>query len=943
MAPNLTKYFTEVSDVLSQAARIQTSQRDVPFDTIFYEHLRQSQSGSDLVNQSEDDDDPHLFISKYLICLLKRVDEASKDDQKNNPELYSIALGDMKTINALLDFIVIECVYPCLTPGVGIPLENRRKDGNWRQKELTTNRRVDILSHVVDTLVDIVESEDDIADLIMGGQYCTDIISGLAELGFNPISSTNELAKYRKMFTDFLNRLETFTSLSYITMLIHKDTPPWCLQLLTRTLAMVPISRPDDGVRSLIEMIGGLREDDHISVEKLDRAATVLCSIPKGVEPRSYFAHVGTQLLKILDSSQQKLLVSAAVQVIGSMQKSRPRVVTDFIFRPIIDSVTPRSDLKDESDVLVSDTELSKAINRLSQLVRNSPPDTIEVLQSPVFYSLWALACFQKRTMRATDVTMSLLSVYIKTGRPDEKIDSLVHRIYYDGDDGWRYGNGENGQIEIRKRGKTYTELVAENDLISGLQGIDNLEQRIVLLMELIDGLDKICLRKIFFKTVRRWLVKRKDSASDPFLVFTDLRLLEGILEKHKSEIIESPSEIIVLVSSILDDYVTALRDKQDNEHAAKPMSAQLAGIVSSEPDEEPDSDDEDEEKEEMDTDSESVSVAVSLLSAMLSESLVGKATSFSPDDQRLLKSFGPSLKYISEHGPGTVSSSAATLAVLLNETDVPTASSNSHLTESQQRYQSALNHLQDPLIPIRAYGLHLLRSLITERDPVVNVDSVLKIYLSTLNDEDSFIYLNSIKGLEALTDIHGIYVIKRLIAQYTGPDRSLSIDERLRIGEAILRTVQRLGGALTGINADIIVHAMVTTISNRELDTRIRSSALSILGMACETNPSGLSVWVKDGIECALGVLTFESGENKAPLRRAAVVLVGSLLTGVRDLNEFPKEFAKEIVRSMRYIKSSDGDGLVRVQAGNVLDIVREMISEELDVSHPNLQLRVK
>ncbi|KAK9373537.1 uncharacterized protein V1513DRAFT_449016 [Lipomyces chichibuensis] len=937
MARNLTKYFTEASDVLSQAACIQTSQGDVSFDTIFYQHLK-SQTGSDFVNKLEDDDDPQLFISNYLIYLLKRVDEASKDDQRNNPDLFSIALGDMKTINALLDFIVIECVYPCLTPGVGIPLANRRKDGNWRQKKLTTNRRVDILSHVVDTLVEIVESEDDIADLIMGGQYCTDIISGLAELGFSPMSSTNELAKYRKMFTDFLNRLQTFTLLSYITMLVHKDAPPWCLQLLTRTLAMIPISRPDDGVKSLIEMIGGLREDDHISVDKLDRAATVLCSIPKGVEPRSYFTHVGTQLLKILDDSQQKLLVSAAVQVIGSMRKSRPRVVTDFIFQPIIDSVAPKDDLKDTGDVLVSDTELTKAINRLSQLVRNSPPDTIEVLQSPVFYSLWALACFQRRTKRATDVTMSLLSVYIKTGRPDEKIDSLVHSIYYDGDDGWRYGNGENGQIEIRKRAKTYTELVAENDLIFGLEGIDNLEQRIDLVMELIDGLDMVSLRKIFLKTVRRWLVKRKDSTSDPFLVFTDLRLLEGILEKHRSEIIESPSEIIVLVSSILEDYVTALRDNHHNEHAAKPMSAQLAGIVPSETDEEPDSDDEDEEKEEMDTDSESVSVAVSLLSAMLSESLVGKTT-FSSDDQRLLKSFGPSLKYISEHGPGTVSSSAATLALLLNETGVSTASSNSHLTESQQRYQSALNHLQDPLIPIRAYGLHLLRTLITERDPVVNVDSVLKIYLSTLKDEDSFIYLNSIKGLEALTDIHGIYVIKRLIAQYTAPDKSISLDERLRIGEAILRTVQRLGGALTGINADIIVHAMVTTVSNRKLDTRIRSSALSILGMACETNPSGLSVWVKDGIECALGVLTFESGENKTPLRRAAVVLVGSLLTGVRDLNEFPKEFAKEIVRSMRYIKSSDGDGLVRVQAGNVLDIVREMISEDLNVSQRDVQ----
>ncbi|KAK9237767.1 hypothetical protein V1525DRAFT_403285 [Lipomyces kononenkoae] len=938
MARSLAKYFTEASDILSQSARIQNCQTDAPFVTAFYEYLRETESGSELLNG--DDNDPQLFISRYFICLLKRIDVASKEDQKNNPEVFSIALGDMKTISALLDFIVIECIYPCLTQGVGIPLAIRRKDSTWRKPELISKSREEILSHVVDALVDIVESEDDIADVIMGGQYSTDIISGLAELGFNPISATSQRLKYRQKFTDFLNRLDTFTLLSYISMLIRKDTPPWYLGLLTRTLAMIPITRPDDGVKSIIEMIGGLRDDDQVSMDKLDRAATVLCSIPKGVDPRTYFTHVGVQLLKILDNPQQKLLISAVTQVIASMKKLRPKIVTDFIFKPIIDSFTPECELKGETDVIVSDIELSKALNRMLQLVRSSPPDIIDALETPVFYSLWALVCFQKRTKRVTDTTMSLMSVYIKTDRPDEKISSLVYRIYYDGEDRWRYGNGENGQVEIRSREKTYTELKAETDLKTGLEGIENVEQRIDLLLELIDGLDKVSLRKVFLTTVRQWLVNRKDSTSDPFSVFTDLRLLEGILEKHKSEIIESPSEIIGLVSSILDDYVVALRDKQDAVDARKSLSAQLADIISSEePDEEPDSDDEDEEKEDMDLDSESVSVAVSLLSAMLSESLVGNAVKFSSDDQRVLKSFGPSLKYISKQGPASVSSSAMTLALLLNETDIPAGSSNTNVTESQQRYQTALSHLQDPLIPIRAHGLHQLRTLVSERDPVINVDAVLKIYLSTLNDEDSFIYLNSIKGLESLTDIYGISVTKKLIARYRAPDKASSVDEVLRIGEAILRTVQRLGEALTATNADIIVHAMITTISNRQLDTRIRSSALSILGMACEVNPSGLSLWVKDAIECALGVLTFEHGEAKAPLRRAAVVLVGSLLSGVRGLNEFPKEFAKEIVRTMRYISSSDDDGLVRVQARNVLDIIGDMISEELLVSQPDIQ----
>lgn len=419
------------------------------------------------------------------------------------------------------------------------------------------------------------------------------------------------------------------------------------------------------------------------------------------------------------------------------------------------------------------------------------------------------------------------------------------------------------------------------------------------------------------------------------FSFFVDLRILEGLLDKHKSDIIESPSEIISLVSSILDEFVESLNEKQKEK--TKPLSEQLVDITRNldHNDEEADSDDEDEEKEEEQTNTETVQVALSLLTAIVSESLIGSST-LADDDRRVLKSFGHSLKLIAEHGHPSVSTSAETLAILLDETNIPTARSKSNMTESQQNYQTALTNLQDPLVPVRAHGLHVLRNLIIARDPVINVNSVLNVFMSTLNDDDSFIYLNSIKGLQALTDIHGTEVIQPLIIRYTSVGKSPTLDERLRIGEAILRTVQRLGSALTGKSADIIMYAMISTVANRKLDTRLRSSALSIMGMACEENPNGISRWVNDGIECSLGVLTFEkTGEEKAPLRRAAVVLIGSLLKGVVGLIDFPKEFAKEVLRTMRYIQTTDEDALVRVQSGNVLEILGGMIADELSPSN--------
>lgn len=55
---------------------------------------------------------------------------------------------------------------------------------------------------------------------------------------------------------------------------------------------------------------------------------------------------------------------------------------------------------------------------------------------------------------------------------------------------------------------------------------------------------------------------------------------------------------------------------------------------------------------------------------------------------------------------------------------------------------------------------------------------------------------MNAIKGLSALTDTHGNEIIKKLGAIYS--DDTQTLDNRLRIGEALLQTVQRAGDALS-------------------------------------------------------------------------------------------------------------------------------------------------
>ena len=132
--------------------------------------------------------------------------------------------------------------------------------------------------------------------------------------------------------------------------------------------------------------------------------------------------------------------------------------------------------------------------------------------------------------------------------------------------------------------------------------------------------------------------------------------------------------------------------------------------------------------------------------------------------------------------------------------------------------YQKALTLLQDPLLPVRAHGLLLLRQLASSKipspkdptklaaalDPAL-VPGVLSIFLQSIQDEDSYIFLNAVQGLAAMVEGFGREVLRGLVADYTrgldgagagALDRG-EIDVRVRIGEALGQVVRRCGEAL--------------------------------------------------------------------------------------------------------------------------------------------------
>lgn len=154
-------------------------------------------------------------------------------------------------------------------------------------------------------------------------------------------------------------------------------------------------------------------------------------------------------------------------------------------------------------------------------------------------------------------------------------------------------------------------------------------------------------------------------------------------------------------------------------------------------------------------------------------------------------------------------------------------ASSSTHERSSQstpeeigrKMYQEALVMLQDPLLPVRAQGLATLRRLVEwsarggGRANEASVDkalipAILDIFVNSVQDEDSFIFLNAVQGLVVMAQEYGRDVFKRLVVIYGTERHTIGVmtrqelDVKLRVGEALAEVVGKMGEAMSGYGA---------------------------------------------------------------------------------------------------------------------------------------------
>jgi hypothetical protein len=181
----------------------------------------------------------------------------------------------------------------------------------------------------------------------------------------------------------------------------------------------------------------------------------------------------------------------------------------------------------------------------------------------------------------------------------------------------------------------------------------------------------------------------------------------------------------------------------------------------------------------------------------------------------------------LTRHRFATVRSIARNAKLLLSvkkamTTDASSSSRTEQRSSTMDQYQEALRCLQDSLLPVRGHGLIILQGVVKAPDfDKALVPAIMDIFLQALRDEDSFMYLNAVRGLSSMVDGLGKEVLQSLTSAYAnGLDGGASVqlrkeelDFRLRIGEALTQSIKRCGTALSIYGEVVSVTGLDCTI----------------------------------------------------------------------------------------------------------------------------------
>ncbi|BEJ07469.1 hypothetical protein CcaverHIS641_0407380 [Cutaneotrichosporon cavernicola] len=612
------------------------------------------------------------------------------------------------------------------------------------------------------------------------------------------------------------------------------------------------------GVKAVMENVFG--EVGNMSGEgvdgpKLDRIAGLLSRIPRNSSAETYIAYVLETLFGLMGEAAAPLVYShTAAYVVHHLWATSP-VAVEWLEQHLHSPWNPKPV---EGVVLPADSVRS-AVAAAARLVLHAPPspEFTNFVIGPILPQTFALYVLlkpaqptmlskakekDKESGLAADVQL-LLTSWGKLVGKDDAVKGIWSIIM--GGHGWP--TSETGEVMHWQKADDGAELVygyphSDVPLQTDAMDVDDLQlgdldlapDPVVLAGALKDFGRADVSSEVFLRVLDEWRV-RASTDSDPLKSLLFLRLTLSMMETLGDKVLADPQHVLAFVEGVLNDEATSLPE-------TKPLIQEVG----------------DEDVEIPDLTEEGVEqlglleTAISLLLATLENENITFATS-------------PILHPISAHLSALESASSAHVRQLAREATLvllvrrsASLSAGGQVSESVATYRRALTLIADPILPVRAHGLVLLRELVFRPDyDTALTPAILDVYMQALQDADSYIYLNAAKGLAAMADALGKEILRALIRVYGGGMEGM--DKRLRIGEALEMVIKRAGKAFAA-NVGIVVPPLMGVFRDAGAPTVLRTSALSLLSTAAEEDHLALLPWAAELASAAVDLVQIES-----------------------------------------------------------------------------------
>ncbi|KAH7397816.1 hypothetical protein BKA64DRAFT_600801 [Cadophora sp. MPI-SDFR-AT-0126] len=772
-------------------------------------------------------------------------------------------------------------------------------------------------------------------------------------------------------FNSLLESSGTLALIPVLNLLIQPGrVQPWLRTPLISALARLPL-RPR-GVQHTIEFVLSVHPSTSssstsakagrgadISHEALNAISRLLSSPPAGMSAEEWFGGIAPQLLSLLDGDGEPEMDRAAAfligfGILGRKQYGAPGTSGwNAFIEPIISGLDPTlmstkiRKAPTESietigtrKVLVSPVEVEKGLHRLFTLLTSHPhPSLSKRLLRPVLLPLWALSSWRHRSdqieKRYREPARKLLQILIQLS-PDQTdvssqagppstfnlLTNILQNLTFKGkakagQAGWTYSSDDVGEIFIEEVKASAPDAIKGpfDDVEIGL----STDAFISLLQDMPDV--KSDISKLFMSLCKKWL-SNTTIANKPHIVthlsgvnegteedietsFIEVTVMRKMMTSFPENLVEDSRQVLDLVNGILQDFSA-----------------------------------------NSDLGEETVAVAMSLLNMVLTS----PSFRMTEELESCLASIETSLNSISRKRLD-VSSTAQNILMLLkfrytlnDQEDVNMSTPADRQVEDKKSYGLAMSYLTatDSPPPVRAQGLEILSSLIRSSSPILDIPALLVLFSSLLQDNEEYIYLRTIKSFIQLSQKHPKSVMKDLIDQYVDPQEESELDQRLRLGEALLQVIQSNYLAFVGDTSKFICEGLLfiagrrgyrpkteqqqikknklkrkqdneadeawggevpqlddilgtETQEDNELlaqivagweskrgqeDIRIRASAVSILGSGIEANIEGIgSRLISTAVDMCIHILTLEPEPEKGILRRSAILLIISFV----------------------------------------------------------------